>query len=207
MDLEDKFDELLENSIILDEYFVEATFQLKLMMELTDFIDKSRVLSERKIQAYELDSKKHTKVFPERNIQVYGLNSKEYVKKEIDIVIEAEKDDKIAIELKMPMKRNGQVPEQMYSIVKDIKFLEQLKESGEFNKCYLLTVTNNDSFWERVPGREKKEIYKYFRYDEILTGKIEKPTGENKGFHQISGKYKITWKNLGNGFRYFTIKI
>lgn len=38
-----------------------------------------------------------------------------------------------AIELKYPL--NGQYPEQMFSFVKDIKFMEEMKELG-FNEAY-----------------------------------------------------------------------
>ena len=101
------FDELLK-SINFNEYFVEATFQFNLMMKLVNIVDESNI-------------------FPERNIEYYGLDSKNYTKKIIDIVLGNEKGFNIAIELKMPM--NGQVPEQMYSFVKDIRFLEELKAS------------------------------------------------------------------------------
>ena len=101
---------------------------------------------------------------------------------------------------------NGQVPEQMYSFVKDIKFLEELKASRKFNRCYLLTITNDHNFWS---GQIKNGIYTYFRDNKILTGRIEKPTGENKGIenYKISGEYKINWKIYDNDFKYFIIKI
>jgi hypothetical protein len=138
------FDELLR-SINFNKYFVEATFQFNLMMKLVNIIDESNI-------------------FPERNIEYYGLDSKNYTKKIIDIVLENEKGLNIAIELKMPM--NGQVPEQMYSFVKDIKFLEELKTSRKFNRCYLLTITNDHNFWS---GQINNGIYTYFRDNKILT--------------------------------------
>ena len=178
------FDELLR-SINFNKHFVEATFQFNLMKKLINIVHESNV-------------------FPERNIEYYGLESKNYTKKIIDIVLENEKGLNIAIELKMPM--NGQVPEQMYSFVKDIKFLEELKASKKFNICYLLTITNDHNFWS---GQIDNGIYTYFRNNKILTGKIEKPTGKNKGIenYKISGKYKINWKIYDKDFKYFIIKI
>ena len=63
------------------------------------------------------------KVQFERNVSFFGIIGIT-VKHEIDIVIYSEDmAEKYAIELKFP--RNGQVPEQMYSFVKDICFMEQ----------------------------------------------------------------------------------
>jgi hypothetical protein len=178
------FESLLK-SINFNEFFVEATFQYYLMMKLSHIIDESNI-------------------FPERNIRNYGLKSKKYTKKVIDIVLENEKGFNIAIELKMPM--NGQFPEQMYSFVKDIKFLEELKESGKFKECYLITMAKNKNFWS---GQINNGIYAYFRDNKILTGRINKPTGKNKGieYYKISGKYKIKWKIFDKDFRYFILKI
>ena len=50
---------------------------------------------------------------------------------------------KYAIELKYPV--NGQYPEQMYSFIKDIVFMEQLKSKG-FNASYCLTMVNDKNF-------------------------------------------------------------
>ncbi len=65
------------------------------------------------------------KVQFERNTKFFGITGT--VKHEIDIVVYNDKE-KHAIELKYPL--NGQYPEQMFSFVKDIKFMEELKEAG-----------------------------------------------------------------------------
>lgn len=68
------------------------------------------------------------KVQFERNISFFTTDNNT-IKKEIDISIFSEdKDEKYAIELKFP--NNGQHPEQMYSFVKDVKFMEEVKERG-----------------------------------------------------------------------------
>ena len=140
------------------------------------------------------------RIFPERSIKYYNLSK--LVKERIDIVLETE--NKTAFELKMPM--NGQVPEQMFKFIQDIKFLEELKSIGKFSEGYLITVTNDQNFWN---GRNQDGIYSYFRSTKIITGKICKPTGEdrNKVFHEIDGEYNVQWNNLNNCFRYFLIKI
>jgi len=114
----------------------------------------------------------------------------------------------------MPM--NGAVPLQMFEFIKDIKFLEELKTNKRFNKCYLIAVTNNKSFWQGSEMTEDIDIYKYFRNNnglegknEILEGEIFKPTGEGEGekSHKLNGKYNVQWNSLDNGFSYFLISI
>jgi hypothetical protein len=179
-----KIDELLRN-IKFDNFYIEATFQFKLLMQLGKIYDEDRI-------------------FPERNIGYYRLDQKTFSKKEADIIIEQHNDLPIAFELKMPM--NGQVPEQMYKFVEDIKFLEELKASNLFDKCYLIVVTNDPNFWQ---GKKNDGIYASFRNGVSLKGKIYKPTGteKNESFHQISGEYHIRWNALLNNFKYFVVKV
>ncbi|MDR2490661.1 MAG: hypothetical protein LBD20_04570 [Spirochaetaceae bacterium] len=175
-----KIDGLLKN-INFDGFYLEATFQFKLLMELAAVYDKDTLMPERSVQYYQLQ----------------GLT-----KKEIDIVVEHE--NRIAFELKMPM--NGQVPEQMFKFIEDIQFLEELKASGVFARCFLIAVTNNSNFWQ---GNKTDGIYAAFRNGGVLTGKISKPTGNGKDtvYHQLDGEYHIEWKTLENGFRYFVVEV
>ena len=171
-------------NINFDKYFIEATFQFKLLMALG--------------KIYHEDN-----IFPERSIEFFDFDPKNFRKKEIDIVIKTKENENIAIELKMPM--NGQVPEQMFKFIQDIKFLEEIKATKLFSECFLLTVTNDKGFWT---GYEFGGIYSYFRNNKILTGKILKPTGHNKELnYELKNEYKIEWKNLNNGFRYFILAI
>jgi hypothetical protein len=178
-----KIDELLRN-IKFDNFYIEATFQFKLLMQLAKIFSEDRIL-------------------PERNIASYKLNPKYFLKKEVDIIIDQKGNSNIAIELKMPM--NGQVPEQMFKFVEDITFLEELKASGIFSGCYLIVVTNDSNFWQ---GNKNDGIYAPFRSRVPLKGKIYKPTGngKNESFHQISGEYHVTWNTLANNFRYFALE-
>jgi hypothetical protein len=175
-----KIDGLLKN-INFDSFYLEATFQFKLLLELAAIYDKEILMPERSIQYYQLQ----------------GLT-----KKEIDIVVEHDK--RTAFELKMPM--NGQVPEQMFKFIEDIQFLEELKASGVFAQCFLIVVTNEPNFWQ---GNKNDGIYSAFRNGGILTGQIFKPTGDDKNtvYHQLDGEYKITWNTLSNNFRYFVVEV
>lgn len=65
------------------------------------------------------------KVQFERNAKYFDIH--DTIKHEIDIVVFNDRE-KYAIELKYPL--NGQYPEQMYSFIKDIKFMEELKKAG-----------------------------------------------------------------------------
>jgi hypothetical protein len=179
-----KINELLR-AIKFDNFYIEATFQFKLLMQLAKIFNEDSI-------------------FPERNIEYYKLDPKQFSKKEVDIIIEQKGNSNIAIELKMPM--NGQVPEQMFKFVEDITFLEELKTSGLFSNGYLIVVTNDSNFWQ---GNKNDGIYAPFRNRVSLKGKIYKPTGNGKdeNFHQIAGEYHVIWNTLTNNFRYFVLEV
>ncbi|MBR3425033.1 MAG: hypothetical protein IKG79_03185, partial [Neisseriaceae bacterium] len=67
--------------------------------------------------------------------------------------------EKYAIELKFP--RNGQHPEQMYSFVKDIKFMEELQDKENlkelcFINTYVLTLVDDKLFYSK-PNKDNKD--------------------------------------------------
>ncbi|WP_312355184.1 hypothetical protein [Aminipila sp.] len=139
----------------------------------------------------------------ERNVSYFATDNKT-IKKEIDITIfNEDKSEKYAIELKCPL--NGQYPEQMYSFVKDIKFLEELKDRG-FNKTATVTLVSDRPFYE---GRNNEGIYKYFREEYAVYGQIFKPTGTMKGkdFIILKGRYEFSWKSVFNNSRYYVIEV
>ncbi|WP_410986713.1 hypothetical protein [Bacillus paranthracis] len=139
----------------------------------------------------------------ERNVSYFTTDTKT-IKKEIDITIfNEEKSERYAIELKCPL--NGQYPEQMYSFVKDIKFMEELKSRG-FTKTATVTLVSDRPFYE---GRNNEGIYKFFREEYSVYGSIFKPTGVGKSKDNItlSGKYDFSWQNLGEGRKYYIIQI
>lgn len=185
------------------------------MLDLTKLVDDFFLYTSNNIEIYNEFSLQHElgiffrMKLPEYRIQfernvVYFTSDKQTVKKEIDIVIYNEdKSNKYAIELKYPL--NGQYPEQMYSFVKDIKFMEELKERG-FNKTVCVTLVSAKPFYE---GRNNQGIYKYFREENAVYGQIFKPTGSLKGKESIilNGYYKFSWKSIYDCSRYYVIEL
>lgn len=135
------------------------------------------------------------KVQFERNVNFFDIS--DTVKHEIDIVIYNE-NEKYAIELKFPT--NGQYPEQMFSFVKDIKFMEVLKEKG-FNNTYCLTLVQDKNFYS---GKRQSGIYAYFRGEEPIQGEISKPTGKKEQKLNIEKNYIINWRDCGK-YKYYLI--
>ncbi|MGB4984267.1 MAG: hypothetical protein WBO70_00655 [Erysipelotrichaceae bacterium] len=136
----------------------------------------------------------------ERNVSFFNITKT--IKKEIDIVIYND-TERYAIELKYPL--NGQYPEQMYSFVRDIKFMEELKENG-FTQTYAICLIRDKLFYE---GKNTDGIYSFFRDEFVISGIIHKPTGNLKGkdFIKINGCYKIQWINCLSYHKYYLIKI
>lgn len=133
-----------------------------------------------KMPGYKVQFERNTKFF-----EIDGL-----VKHEIDIVI-YDGNEKHAIELKYPL--NGQYPEQMFSFIKDIKFMEQLKENG-FESTYCLTLVQDKVFYS---GDKKDGIYAYFRSNAPIHGTITKPTGKRDETILVNGSYCIKWETCG----------
>lgn len=144
---------------------------------------------------------KNYKIEFERNVSYFGLEKNKFIKKEIDIVI-YNQNEKIAIELKYPT--NGQYPEQMFSIVKDVKFCEELFLNG-FNNCYSITLTDDDTFF--TTKRKNDSIYKKFREEKKLYGEIEKPTGDKNETIKLNNEYKLNWDNWKEQFKYAIIEM
>ena len=138
------------------------------------------------------------KVQFERNTKYFGLT--DLVKHEIDIVVY---DDvrKYAVELKYPL--NGQHPEQMFSFVKDICFMEQLKMKG-FEKTYCMTVVKDNKFYS---GTKIDGIYAYFRDRKHIIGIITKPTGAKDEKITIEREYSIEWNRAGEDHKYYIVEI
>lgn len=151
----------------------------------------------------------HLKVQFERNVSSFFNKEIEFIKKEIDIVIfDQEKKEKYAIELKFP--RNGQFPEQMYSFIKDIRFMEQLQltEPMRFTKTFAVCLVENPNFYQG--NVSKNNIYKYFRNQpQIIQGEIRKPTGKIKehDFISLEKQYQIQWQELNEKYRYYIVEI
>jgi len=150
-----------------------------------------------------LYSKQVYKIQLERNINYFELSKKNFLKKEMDIVAFSEdKKEKHCIELKFPT--NGQYPEQMFKACKDVRFLEQLVNFG-FSNSYFMMFTYDHLFYEG--GRNHSEIYKVFRDEKIIKGRIRKPTGEKDEILNFEGEYKINWHGLDRKLKCFIIEV
>lgn len=141
------------------------------------------------------------KVQFERNISFFRFRPSNFEKREIDIVIYDSSNHTHAIELKFP--RAGQHPEQMFKSCQDIKFLEQLSVAG-FGTCYFLMVVEDPLFYR---GNDYSGIYKYFRCNQELTGRVQKPTGLNDQEIYITGHYLLYWKPIKENFKYLLVEI
>lgn len=143
------------------------------------------------------NSLKNYKVQFERNTKFFGITGT--TKHEIDIVIYND-TERYAIELKYPL--NGQYPEQMFSFIKDICFMEELKEKG-FDQTYCLTVVDDKNFYE---GKRKDGIYAYFRGEKVLQEKICKPTGSKNEILILKNEYTINWCENGQYQKYYIVE-
>ncbi len=166
---------------------------VKIICDLLNYID-IELYNEFNLQfeiAYYLRNKGY-KVDFERNVSFFWLNKQSFIKKEIDLVVYNKNDKKIAIELKFPT--NGQVPEQMFSFIKDIKFLEQLKDSWKFEDTIFLVITGNKNFWQWQSKINK--LYQSFRKTRLLSGEYEKPTWRKDYTIKLNNNYKIDWYDV-----------
>ena len=142
------------------------------------------------------------KIQLERNVSYFELNKKHFLKREIDIVLfNTTKTRKFAIEIKYPL---SEVPIQMYKFCEDIKFLEQLKESG-FTDNFFLAITPQSNFW----GDRGKTgtIYEKFRKEKELYGTIKNQIGDSKEEVTLKGRHKINWLTINDSTRYFVMRI
>ena len=144
------------------------------------------------------------------------FGTKEVRKKEIDISIFQGSDNLASIELKFP--RNGQVPESMYSFVKDIKFLEGLTSSknkkniNTFSKGFFICLVDNSLFYQG--GSKNDGIYEYFRGKEKkirICKETKKPTGKNTESEEytirLNKEYVGEWLPIKDEMHYLLIEV
>ena len=150
------------------------------------------------------NAQQESKVQFERNVSFFFNSTDAFLKKEIDLAVFAadKKTLHYAIEFKYP--RNGQYPVQMYSFCEDIAFLEQLKKAG-FAKGYFIAFTDQTLFYEE--GLNNGGIYEYFRKGKVLTGLIQKPTGNKDKSVTLEGKYKVEWNTVNEILKYMLVEI
>lgn len=143
------------------------------------------------------------------------INEKhDWVKKEVDLVIIKDKE-KFAIELKFSKGENARTPENMYDFIKDIRFMEQVKEYRKFKNVYNFIIVNSQKYYNSELNKNestcKYNIYEMFRRKTVDKNKREyvipchpakeqcyfKPTGKENGIEFVLSKeYRGEWKIL-----------
>jgi hypothetical protein len=168
----------------------------------TDFYNEAGIKFELAIYLRSRLGNEH-KVQLERNIDYFKLDKKRYLKKEMDIVVfTSDKKEAHCVEAKFPTQ--GQYPEQMFQACKDVGFPEQLVESG-FGNCYFMMFVDDDLFY--IDKDDRQEIYRMFRKQKVMKGKITKPTGKRDEVFTLRGEYKISWQTLMGALRYFLLEV
>ncbi len=143
------------------------------------------------------------KIQLERNVKFFNLEKKNFVKKEIDIVLfNDSQSKKFAIEIKFPV--NGEYPIQMFHFCQDVKFLEQLKESG-FTDNFFLALTPQSNFWS--DHGTKGTIYEKFRKEKELYGEIQNQIGDSTEKVTLNGRHKIDWLSVNDKVRFFVMRV
>ncbi len=131
-------------------------------------------------------------------------NSGQFVKKEIDISVFSGtqvKDLGFVFELKYP--QNGQHPEQMFKFCQDLRFVEQLVQSG-FRAGATLIFADDRLFYE---GNVSGPIYGLFRAQAPIEGTIQKPTGAKNEAVNLSGHYQANWKPVVGSLKYCLLEV
>lgn len=142
------------------------------------------------------------------------LDNIRLIKKEMDLYIERNNDEKICIEIKFPTK--GAYPRRMAQSIFDIFFLQQLLDHG-FNQAYFLFISPLERFFE---GKEESGIYSYFRKGKdlskfsledipgFLDDKEVKRTKEllNTNGNPLRKKYVLQFQNKGV-YRYCLLQL
>ena len=219
------FNVYLENNdlLIYNEFSLQHELGIFLRNELKCYNKDYKVEFERNINIFNIE-------YDEYDVNYCLLKNKyDYkylineLKHEIDICIYSKNKNEIyAIELKYPSimqnkeyaenkKSNGAIPIQMYSFIKDIKFMETLKKKDKrFIRTYSIVLVNslddkkNKLFFEYRNGLKTDGIYQYFRGKDnklkSISGIIDKPVGRDKDKKcvYIKNPHLIKWKTWGS---------
>lgn len=174
--VEKLINEFLENNSFRSIYN-EISLQFELGFFLKENLKNHNVEFERNINNFY--TKKET------------FNRKNFTKHEIDIAIYDEtKQEKCAIELKYPRKKA--YSRRIDSFLKDIDFVEELKQNLNFQGGFVLT------FIDKSEGGFYKGKYQ---------------TNDMKAIFRSSGetlyrnRYSIRWINYKNNLKYYLLKI
>ena len=213
------------------EYFNKENIINEIKLFLVKTIDKNSIYNEFSFQ-YEFGiylrdklEKYGYRVEFERNIEYFNLKKEDYEKKEIDICVYKKDNDfkeKYAFELKYPAhkyyikdktkKMSGEYPMRMFQFIKDIKFIQELKNKGNFTKTFSIVLVDDRLFYENGITNRKKNlnvVYKYFRENNSLMGNFEfKYNGEVKSIDLGNYKYDIEWNKIyeNNESRFYVVE-
>lgn len=140
----------------------------------------------------------------ESNINRYGLEK--FTKKEIDIEYYKNDDKHSCIELKY-IRDEGSYNIGMFSLYEDIKFVEELIESGKFENGYCVLFTSINKLYtppNRILNPKNKEnlkLYESFRKNQQLEGTVSIKTGKLDKSISIKGNYNLNWFDFDNGIK------
>ena len=112
----------------------------------------------------------------------------------LDLLIE--RDEFVAgIELKVPL--NGKHPETIYSFCADLEFLGSIKRKRQIQIAFSIMVTNDSAFW-RDSGRGSLIHNRFRSKNQLLSGRIEKPTGLKDSCLMLEGSYATAdqWQDV-----------
>ena len=146
----------------------------------------------------------------ESNINRYGLEK--FTKKEIDIEYYNNDDKHSCIELKY-IRDKGSYNIGMFRFYEDIKFVEELIESGKFENGYCVLFTSINKLYtppNRILNPKNKEnlkLYESFRIDKQLGGTVSIKTGSLDKSISIKGKYNLNWFDFDNEIKSCVIRI
>lgn len=150
------------------------------------------------------------KVRLEYNVKRINQNLVNLVKWELDLHVTSSNGETSVIEFKMPKSDSG-TPVEMYSAIKDIKFLEQLE--NVVDNRYAILVTNNVAFWNAP--RANANIYHFFNGNEInISSLLHEHTPaflHNKEEIILNNQYHAAWQELndidGVFWKYYIIEV
>lgn len=146
----------------------------------------------------------------ESNINRHSL--KDLTKKEIDIEYQKNKNRYSCIELKY-IRDLGSYNIGMFRFYEDIKFVEELIDSGKFQNGYCVLFTSIKELYtspNRKLNPKNKEnliLYESFRIDKQLSGTVSLKTGTLDNTISINGKYNLDWLDFDIGVKSCIIEI
>lgn len=166
------------------DFYGEAELQMKLGWHFMN------VLPEYQVQA-------------ERPISTYGINEK-LNKKEIDLVlIDKDSNDKYVIELKSHFYRQGAYNKRIHFTLKDIQFLEGLKETNVFKKVIAICFSESHHYY-KIPDGSNAQYNDFRRNHRVKKGRY---TLTNQDDVNIKNDYNINWISLKDNMKYYVLEV